>query len=751
MKYFFLLVSAIIFSFSTYAQQSEQLFPLTHNPALSGNFNNHQQKYLIDKGITIVKTDTLHLPFVDDFSRNNLRSYKWIQNHITDTFTNVFGTCLGPEGVTTINATFSQDTAWSYTYDTATHTIDSAAQLPIQFTFFGPSSSACFNQPPSTFYYWNQYYTYTFDSLGRKTDSLLVTANATNIDYAPVIYFAQNENGKLWFDNYAFVNTTYPVLPPTIGVATLDGLNEFGLPYNNSTNQTYGDADYLTSLPINLSGLTEADSVYLSFFYQGGGLGDAPEAQDSLLVEFKDNSGTWRTVWFDTAFAANPSGTDTFRQILVEVNTLVIPLSYFHNMFQFRFRNKAALYGNLDHWHIDYVKLDKNRSAVDTSIFDMAFVYDFPTILKNFTQLPARQLNSPADLADTIHLLVHNLDPNAVNNPPATNFIKGGIATYPVAVVAADVTETFNALPFNFIHVAPTSEYTIATPNDSLHIIADCILQPSDSRALNDSVFRPQNFSSYMAYDDGTAESAYGLTGLGTKKFAYEFNLNYPDTLAGFQIMFAQKEQNVSDLVFNFYVWDSLRMNDFSFVDNPVLELTGKKPYYVDSVNGFVTYVLDTQLLVYGKIYLGWSQTDERNLQIGFDRNSALGRQHMFVNLNSKWNPSTLTTDGSPMIRLILDGDFWGQSTVGIKNMAKEENQLFVYPNPASGILFFRAEEKTFFEISVVNAVGQEVLRGNEVQNQINITSLSTGIYFLEAKTATGKVYRNKFIKSVNP
>jgi hypothetical protein len=46
------------------------------------------------------------------------------------------------------------------------------------------------------------------------------------------------EPNKKWFDNYAFWNTTYPILPPTIGVATLDGLNEYGLPYNN-TNTSY--------------------------------------------------------------------------------------------------------------------------------------------------------------------------------------------------------------------------------------------------------------------------------------------------------------------------------------------------------------------------------------------------------------------------------------------------------------------------------------------------------------------------------
>src|SRR5687767_14347409 len=82
--------------------QEEELGSLTFNPALYYSTKSHQparhiHKYLIDKGKIIVTTDTLHLPFVDDFSTNELRSYKWIENHIDTVYYNVFGTCLGNE------------------------------------------------------------------------------------------------------------------------------------------------------------------------------------------------------------------------------------------------------------------------------------------------------------------------------------------------------------------------------------------------------------------------------------------------------------------------------------------------------------------------------------------------------------------------------------------------------------------------------------------------------------------------------
>ncbi|MCK5839422.1 MAG: hypothetical protein KAG99_06210, partial [Bacteroidales bacterium] len=31
-----------------------------------------------------------------------------------------------------------------------------------------------------------------------------------------------------WVDNFAFINSSYPVYPPSRGVATLDAINEFG-------------------------------------------------------------------------------------------------------------------------------------------------------------------------------------------------------------------------------------------------------------------------------------------------------------------------------------------------------------------------------------------------------------------------------------------------------------------------------------------------------------------------------------------
>lgn len=109
---------------------------------------------------------------------------------------------------------------------------------------------------------------------------------------------------SLWGDRQAFVNNTYPMYPPTMGVVTLDALDEHGVIYPHADPEPFG-ADTLTSNPIRLDynnvyhrPMQISDSIYFSFYYQPGGasrsyppvewerIGDKPETDDSLVVEF---------------------------------------------------------------------------------------------------------------------------------------------------------------------------------------------------------------------------------------------------------------------------------------------------------------------------------------------------------------------------------------------------------------------------------------------------------------------------------
>jgi hypothetical protein len=110
-----------------------------------------------------------------------------------------------------------------------------------------------------------------------------------------------------------FINNTFTDNHPTLNVATFDGLNANGTPYDFVNSLAEGPNDTLTSLPIDLVGKTIADSLHLSFFYRGQGLGDKPDLRDSLRLQFLTNGNIWKTVWIDSAQTVS----DKFKQAII--------------------------------------------------------------------------------------------------------------------------------------------------------------------------------------------------------------------------------------------------------------------------------------------------------------------------------------------------------------------------------------------------------------------------------------------------
>ena len=90
---------------------------------------------------------------------------------------------------------------------------------------------------------------------------------------------------NLWYSGNVFLNSTYPINPPTIGIATFDGLNANGLAYAIDMSIPEGYADTLISQEIDLSNISTA---FFLFYYQPQGIGDNPEIQDSLILPSKE-------------------------------------------------------------------------------------------------------------------------------------------------------------------------------------------------------------------------------------------------------------------------------------------------------------------------------------------------------------------------------------------------------------------------------------------------------------------------------
>lgn len=144
-----------------------------------------------------------------------------------------------------------------------------------------------------------------------------------------------------WIDNLVFINNDFSFLPPNTGAATFDVLNEKGEVYSNASIRPF-KADQLQSVLIRLDSIFDptpraldaADSVYFSFYYQPQGLGDKPEKQDSLVLQFGFPSGEMELdfidsvmVWVDDYLLVNQIDT------IFPLDTLFAPYGCDTNLF----------------------------------------------------------------------------------------------------------------------------------------------------------------------------------------------------------------------------------------------------------------------------------------------------------------------------------------------------------------------------------------------------------------------------------
>jgi hypothetical protein len=378
----------LFFSLSLRAQE-EAILPLFSNPTLHyqyGHLDPSQYRFIAFDNL-IFTTDTLGIPFFDEFYANRQRPVDYPT--LADIQDSVFatGSCLAANGITTMERNYMTSPSFDYTYNTITKTIDSSRQDSIVIRVYGISST-CFTGN-TDLVVWPTYFRYQFDtSTGQAIDSFAVDPDT--LLQVRMLYFVEADPDWFWLDNRAFINSTYPIDPRSYGVATMDGLDQFGQPYNKNSPSTYGNADLLTSKPLYLGGLVAADSLIFSFIYQAKGVGDFPNPRDSLVVEFRDQfTGDWRVVWAVPGFDHPDSVDLAWRNGIFHVPVRIGPSDpqFYFNGGQFRFRNKASLAGNNDHWHIDYVRLDTGRTTRDTILGDIAFMYDYAPITKRYSEI----------------------------------------------------------------------------------------------------------------------------------------------------------------------------------------------------------------------------------------------------------------------------------------------------------------------------------------------------------------------------
>lgn len=566
-------------------------------------------------------------------------------------------------------------------------------------------------------------------------------------------------DASLWLDSNVFINRDYPIQPPTLGAATFDGVSKTGCPYDTTAGSTISAAaDKLTSKPINLA-LLPSDSVYLSFYWQAEGRGNDPESSDTLLLDFRNPiTQVWTNVWYKKGY--NPSPSDTsFRLVTIPITDP----AFLKTAFQFRFRNNATTSGNVDHWHIDYVLLDKNRSMGDTIFSDVSFAYNCRSLLKNYYAMPWKQYQA-SEMKTNLDFLIRNNDTVQKNTSfgyEIFNSVGGSEATYSGGSNNCPPYPGYWANPAmsNPPIVATSTPYAYPALTDAASFTIECMMGTTlnDKDKWNDTLRFKQNFHNYYAYDDGTVEAGYGLNVYGGQ-MAYKFSLNTQDTLVAVQMLFNWMPPKVSQRQFKIRVWADAGGSPGTMLYEDTL-VSPKYQYQMHNTWGnltniFHTYVFKVPQILNGTFYVGLIQYccngSNELINIGYDKNTDSGNK-MFYNTGGGWSQSTLAQKGSWMIRPVF-GDTNGLAGVNEQTTAPE---FYIYPNPTKGeftIGSVPANQTVRMsaasgQLIIYNLFGEVILSQTLEGKEQTITLYApSGIYFLHIQDEKGNTHSQKLI-----
>lgn len=741
---------------------------LNSNPQLVPRKSGTTEKILFQpQSQNYYELDTLSLPFFDDFSVNKFKDFRTYQyTGITSRFQNYYEVDdIADPYPDSVYWVFTQPYIYSVNGGGTIDSVLSTQQVKIWVydTILNPfqridSIQAWAYQPRLTLV--NGVVTVRpgdFDGRFFKREK----------EY--FIHPAQPWDRSLWADIYVYRNIHLPINPPTIGVATFDGIDEYGQPYNFQDPNSYGVADYLTSKPIDLSMYSAGDSVYLSFAYQPQGLGFYPGLQDSLVVEFREpGKPGWDYAWSVPGTQLHP-----FRKVMLKITQA----RYFKKGFQFRFKNYATLSANKDHWMVDYVYLNANRSASDTMFRDIALVSPPPTILDVYTRMPYQQFTKPDVNEKWENNQISNLWSSDVGIYYEHSFIAPGgtvlsvypfdnlpgpydtacVQPYAVAGYDANVRHTTPFFSYDFDVQWPgglpfTSKQTFTVQHrvQAFNCPKGAAWTPfTDIHAENDTSFHTQVFNNYYAYDDSTAElSMY----LGTQgEVTCMFETNFADTLRAIQFHFNPQSVPVTNNNFTLVVYkdDNGKPGDTLYTQSYVLP-----QYAMWGPHGYTTYILNRPVPVpAGKFYAGWKQNTIYKLNVGLDKNRD-NADRLFYRTTGEWIAfDDLGYDGSLMLRAVVGGPVTPDEFLGTPVYETPEqitHSMLLYPNPVADRLYFRssmAPEK-MMQVEIYDIQGQQV-RNHYVAGyeSISVQGLKPGIYILRAVNQDeGFVQTQKFI-----
>jgi hypothetical protein len=256
---------------------------------------------------------------------------------------------------------------------------------------------------------------------------------------------------------------------------------------------------------------------------------------------------------------------------------------------------------------------------------------------------------------------------------------------------------------------------------------------PND--VTNDESTFIQQFYNYYSYDDGSAEAAFGPTGVESR-LAISYEAYEPDSLIGIAMHFVPSVTDVSNKLFLMTVWaDDGTGNPGAVLYEDDIFNT-RSPIYGTTQNMFIKYYFtDTmKVAVPTKFFVGWRQLDQQRLNLGLDRNIDHSNKIKFsVDGGGSWLTSPF--EGSAMIRPIFSTSL--DPILGIKPIESVAS-FHCYPNPVNNELQFQSAWALENELKYIyDAAGRLMLQTTD--NVISLGEFQSGIYFVSIPSISSK------------
>jgi hypothetical protein len=535
--------------------------------------------------------------------------------------------------------------------------------------------------------------------------------------------FSKGIQPSKWIAKGASYTETIGNKAPSLGMALFNGVDELGRAYSLQ-EKDQGESDYLTSVPLDLSGIdaSQRASLYLSFYWQAGGKAEVPDSNDRLSLQVLTPAGTWLTVW-------EKRGGETLDRTRFAQEIIAILPEWQHANFQFRFFSNGRQSGPFDSWLLDYVYLNTQRTATNLTYPDRALTLPTSVKLGDFGAYPWElvQKHQKSNWS-TVKSEFQNLE----NRFKAMEFSVTLRDSSGTELLPINSTTPFNPVP-NALErrsIVSRTFSEIPVPSKPGDLFFETSLVTGDGLLTtingtdttrfaqvdfrdNDRVSTRFSLRDYFAYDQGNADYTAGIN-QRSGQLAVAYKTPEPVFLTGISIDFNNARQ--VDQVLDLVIWSAL----------------DKKPLYTQEVvipakksgQNIQYFSLKETVPVSGTFYVGFTQFTNDFLQVGLDKTQNFG-DRIYYNVGGGWVQNK-DVNGALLIRphVSLSGKAGGTLS--------PENIFQVYPNPAVEEVMV---EGKFTYLQVLDSFGRVITLPRMTRNTgevLNFKDQQPGLYLIK-------------------